>query len=397
MRLRYVLMNAFAPGGTVRTTLGMAGALAERGHDVEVASVLQSRPEPPFPVSGALRLRSLSGARPVPLTAAWRHPVSAGLWATGRVLRGTSRVVVPEDLRHGAFSLVSDAALVHYLRSQHEAVVVGTRAGLNLAVARYAADDAVTVAQEHMNLTRAGDALRGHYRERYPRLDAVVTLTETDAAAYRELLGPAARVLAVPNAVPAGLPSPSRSGDGRVVVAAGRVTPQKGFDILVKAWRTVAAAEPGWQLQIHGSGTHEAQLRALVAELGLQDSVRLMGFTPDLPSVLAAADLYVLSSRFEGFPMVLLEAMACGLPVVAFDCPTGPGEVIDHGRNGLLVKPKSIAGLARALQRAIADPALRRSMGAAAAVTAQSYTRDAVADRWEQLFGHLLRERGLPT
>jgi glycosyltransferase involved in cell wall biosynthesis len=152
---------------------------------------------------------------------------------------------------------------------------------------------------------------------------------------------------------------------------------------------------PGWQLRIYGRGSLHGELTALIGRLGLTGRARLMGFSADLPQQLATGSVFAMSSRFEGFPMVLLEAMGCGLPPVSFDCPTGPGDIISSGRDGLLVPPRDVAALAAALEKMITDPALRRSAGLAAHRTVQQYSADRISQRWEDLFAELAAARGV--
>ena len=161
-------------------------------------------------------------------------------------------------------------------------------------------------------------------------------LTERDAEDYRAVLGGRVRVVRVPNA--ARDPGTRRAGDAKVVVAAGRLTRQKGFDLLVDAYAQVAHRYPDWQLHIYGSGEERGRLLAQIHRLGLERQVRLMGYSGTLSEQLSQAALYVMSSRVEGFPMVLLEAMAVGLPVVSFDCPNGPADLVRQGTNGVLVR-----------------------------------------------------------
>ncbi|MFI7589899.1 glycosyltransferase family 4 protein [Spongisporangium articulatum] len=393
LRIRFVLGNAYGGGGTIRTTLTMAGALAERGHDVEIASVL-GRPSPPvFEIPPGVRLVTLTGGPQRAARSRW-DPRRV---AQALLRRFRSRLIHPGDVRYANFSFESDLALWRYLRRQRNVVLVGTRAGINLALARYAPRSNVVIAQEHMNLRRHGEPLRAGFRAHYPTLHALVTLTEGDAEDYRAFLGEQAAVQAIPNAVPdlgAVAPAHERSEDSKIVVAAGRLTRQKGFDLLIGAWRPVVAAHPDWQLHIYGGGHLEADLRRQIDDLGLAESVRLMGFSDDLPRHLSQASLYVLSSRFEGFPLVLLEAMGCGLPVVAFDCPTGPADLIEDGVTGLLVPPKSKRRLSEAMLRAIEDPQLRRTMGRNARHLVESYSQAGIAERWERLFSDLSRKAG---
>lgn len=396
MKIRFVIADAYVGGGTARTILSTAGALAQRGHDVEVASIIRSEVEPRFPVPEGVRLRPLTGLGSS-LRSGTPHPVRMARWiARAGLARGRSRLIHRKDDRYAGFSLETDIALWRYLRALEGGVVIGTRPGLNLAVARLVSPSVVRVAQDHMNIGQYGDELRAAFQDSYPRLDALVTLTESDARIYRDLLGDSTRVLAVPNAVPhADDRRAALDPEGTVAVAAGRLSRQKGFDLLIRAWNGVAQAHPDWTLNIFGSGPGRKSLQRQIDDAGLGRQVRLRGFTTSLPAELEAASLYVLSSRFEGFPMVLLEAMGCGLPVVAFDCPTGPSELIEHGTNGILAKPRSVKALTEAINHAIEDVDLRRSMAKAAYETSLSYTPTSIAERWEQLFEQLAVDRGV--
>ena len=168
MRIRYLLLNAYGGGGTIRTTLSMAGVLAERGHDVEVASVTQRRPRPRFPVPPGVRLVSL--ASPF-------HPVR-GL-SRAALARTRSRLAHPNDRLGAHLSRAHDHWLRRYLAAQDDCVVVGTRMSLNLALADLRTERLVAVAQEHNHLVMAPEA-RASYAARYPRLAAIVVLTVGD-------------------------------------------------------------------------------------------------------------------------------------------------------------------------------------------------------------------------
>jgi glycosyltransferase involved in cell wall biosynthesis len=265
---------------------------------------------------------------------------------------------------------------------------VSTRPGLNLLTARFARSGVITVGQDHMHLSRYKQSLRTEIVRRYPRLDLVVSLNNDDAEDYRRSLGGGVRVLSVPNSVP-DLGGARAVGDTKIIVAAGRLTQQKGFDQLLPAFAKVADEHPDWQLRIFGGGPAHDALRGQLEELGLEGRAHLMGFSSRLYEELAAAAVYVMSSRYEGFPMVLLEAMGVGLPVISFDCPNGPRDVIEHGSNGLLVDAGDVEGLAAAISKLASDEPLRRSMGAAALQTASGYRAEATAERWESIFAEL--------
>jgi glycosyltransferase involved in cell wall biosynthesis len=392
VRITFVITNAYGGGGTIRTTLTMAAALAER-HDVQVVSVTRHLDEPLLPVDPRVQMRVLVDNSP---TARAKRRTSLN---PVRQLRGLthsalgripSRLAHPKDVRYRAFSARTDLALIRFVRSMADGdVVIATRPSLNLILARYAPPGVIAIGQEHMHLSKHGNELRESFLRLYPRLDAMVTLTEGDAQEYQELLGPAVKVRSIPNAVPdVGQVRAALDPETKVVVAAGRLARQKGFDRLVAAWGTVAKKHPDWRLNIFGHGD-DVTLQARIDKRKLTDVVTLRGFTEEPYQRFAESAIYAMSSRSEGFPMVLLEAMGCGLPLVSFDCPTGPADIIQDGTNGLLVRDGDVKGLAAALNRLIEDPLLRRRMGAAGVELAREYSPDRIAARWERLFEEL--------
>jgi glycosyltransferase involved in cell wall biosynthesis len=382
-------MSAFGVGGTIRTTLTTAGELAKR-HEVEVVSVFRRRTEPALPVPPGVRMKALTDLRDESLRA---RP------ALRRALADRPTVLMSRrDFRHPSFNLLTDANLLRYLASVHDGVLIGTRPSINLAIGHLAAPAVVRVGQDHMNLATYTDELRAQIRAVYPRLDLVSTLTEGDARAYRKALRGSTRVECMPNGVP-DVGGNRAALDAKVVVAAGRVTPQKGFDRLLPAWAEVVRGYPDWELRIFGEGSLTKKLRRQIAELGIGDSAKLMGFTPRLHEEFARASLYVMSSRREGFPMVLLEAMAVGLPVISFDCPTGPRDIVREGIDGHVVRNGDKHALAEAMKGLMADADRRRAFGAAAVEGARRYELGSIVSRWEELLADVAAAKrpGEPT
>ncbi|HEX2314098.1 MAG TPA: glycosyltransferase, partial [Thermomonospora sp.] len=306
--------------------------------------------------------------------------------------REPGREVPPGEAAKDAFTREVEENFIAFVRGLDEGVLVTTRPGLNLMSARHAPERLVRVGQDHMFLGQYKPAVRAAILADYPRLDAVVSLTEQDREEYRAALGGRVRTERIPNPLHT-LDVPRTDHTGRVVIAAGRLTRQKGFDLLVEAYAEVARHHPDWTLRIYGGGPWEKRLRALIHRHHLYNHVFLMGTAKGIDSELAQASIYALSSRFEGFGMVVVEALNCGLPVVSFDCPTGPRELIRDGENGLLVPPEDPAALAAALCRLIRDRGLRRRLGSAAVSTAAEYGPEPVRRRWEALFAELLQAK----
>ena len=172
-------------------------------------------------------------------------------------------------------------------------------------------------------------------------------------------------------------------------VAVGRLVPVKGFGLLVRAWEKVAAVHPDWKLEIWGDGPERGSLERLVRGKGLEKNVLLRGATGEVQEKLLQSSMLVFPSLFEGFGMVLVEAMACGVPCVAFECPCGPRDVISPEEDGLLVPPGDTDALARAIIRLMEQPELRSRLGEAARNKAARYAMDPVCAAWMDLFRQL--------
>jgi glycosyltransferase involved in cell wall biosynthesis len=374
-----LLSSAWGMGGTIRAAHNLAGYLAER-HRVEVISVVRRREQPFFPLPERAKVTALDDRRPgaTPLVL---RPLRAVL------VRRSSVLVDRNDLMYPEASLWTDVVLARKLRGR-TGFLIGTRPALNLLAAELSRPGLIVIGQEQVHLRAHNAALRHSMRRTYGQLDALVVLTDRDLRRYQRMLGDGVRLARIPNTITPELTG-TASLEGFTVLAAGRLTPQKGFGFLIKAFARIAPAHPEWRLVICGEGPLRPTLERLVARHHLEGVVALPGPVDPLAAEMDRAALFVLSSRFEGFPLVLLEAMAKGLPVVATDCPTGPAEIVEDGRNGILVPRNNVKALAAGMHHLMSDEQLRRRLGAAAAETAKGYTMDAIGPHWERLLKEL--------
>lgn len=179
----------------------------------------------------------------------------------------------------------------------------------------------------------------------------------------------------------------------KVVIAMGRLVHQKGFDLLLRAFSIVARKYSDWRLVIRGEGELRAELEALRDELGLEGRATVGGWTDDPLAEMRRASLFVLSSRYEGFPNVLCEAMGCGLPVISFDCPSGPNQIIRDGFDGILVPRNDVDALATTMSRVIEDQSLRSSLGARASVAISRFGLQGIMEKWEAILAEAIASR----
>lgn len=178
----------------------------------------------------------------------------------------------------------------------------------------------------------------------------------------------------------------------KILMAMGRLSDEKGFDLLIKAFAPLCAKFADWTMEIWGEGEERQGLENLRDELGLRERVLLPGLAKEHYKTMLRADIFVLSSRYEGFPNVLGEAMACGLPVVSFDCPSGPSEMINNGMNGILVPAENILGLSASLEKLMGSMELRKCLGAEARKISDRFCLNKIVHSWDELIAEVIEE-----
>lgn len=222
------------------------------------------------------------------------------------------------------------------------------------------------------------------------RFDRFVVLTREDLGYW----GNMPNMLAIPNA--AVLPCRIEADMSAArVIAVGRLDYQKGFDRLIEVWKAVSMSgvASGWRLDIFGQGEWKEKLQEMIDGYGLADTVSINTPVKDIAKEYARSSVLVMTSHYEGLPMVMLEAMSAGIPVVSFDCRCGPRDLIKDGENGFLIKDGDTGAMAAALERMISDIDLRQRMSACAGKVSEAYSQDRIMERWMDLFTSIVRER----
>lgn len=366
MKLAF-LIHSLSTGGAERVTANLANHWAEKGWEVTVITIADR----------SLDYYALAPSiRRVPLGLA--QDSSGPLSAIAGNLR-----------RLGAVRQALRAA------RPDVAVAMMTQSNILLALASFGLRGLVTVGSERthppqMPLGRAWESLRRFW---YGRLDGIVALT-SESAAWLRTHTRGRHVVTIPNPVPWPFPRqaplvPVASSGRKLLLAVGRLSEEKGFATLIRCFAQLAGSHPEWDLVLLGEGKLRPELEALAGQAGVAGRVRLAGQAGNVGDWYEAADLYVLCSRFEGFPNTLAEAMAHGVPAVSFDCDTGPRDIIRHGEDGLLVAPGDAAALHAALDRLMGDAAARQAYAQRAVQARERFSPALTIAKWEHLFDAL--------
>lgn len=215
--------------------------------------------------------------------------------------------------------------------------------------------------------------------------DVIITLTENDKKEWKDYRN----VQIIPNLLTY---YPETTGPDKIykrVISAGRLQWQKGYDMLIESWREVHKRYPDWHLSIFGDGPDRNQLQTMIEQYDLSDVVHLCMPTDAIYDEYMKSDFYVMSSRWEGFGLVLIEAMSCGIPCIAFDCPYGPSDIIDNGNDGFLIENGNISLLAEKMNYLIEHEDIRIEMGKQARKNVERFKIENIAGRWEKLFNQL--------
>lgn len=220
------------------------------------------------------------------------------------------------------------------------------------------------------------------------KYDRIVVLTQEDQETNWKGWK---NIAVIPNPVSFKCSEPSTLNE-KTVSSIGRLHHVKNFSALIRIFGQVVKKHPDWDLKIYGNGEEEGTLQKQIEQSGLHDKVTLMGFTNNIPQVLSRSSVFAFTSLVEGFALVLVEAMECGLPVVSYQCPCGPKDIITEGKNGFLVPVNDVQLMVDRINQLIEDKEMRTKMSEAAKLRAQCFQVEAIVDRWMSLFNEVVHQ-----
>ncbi|UXN31285.1 stealth conserved region 3 domain-containing protein [Glutamicibacter sp. M10] len=367
MKLNYLLTSADARAGTERAIADQTKAMTARGYEVTVSSVYRL-PQTGFDFGEGVQVEYITD-----LSESDSFP----------------SLIIPEEWDN-QFCRATDTALMNFLSNRDDDVLIASTPALAVYALLSCPASTKVVQEEHRNTMARGVTAEPLLRHGV-NVDALVLLTERN----REWLemqwaSQAPRMDVIPNSLSL-VARPQSSGTQKVVMSAGRLVRGKGFVNLVRAFARVADAYPDWRLRIFGDGPDRDKIFTMARNLGVARQVEIFPPTEHIEEEWARASIGALASVSEGLPLVLLEARGAGLPLVAFDCETGPREIIEHGKDGYLVPLDDVGAFAEALRMLISDDSKRQTMSARAEESLQRFSPEAVSEQWDQLFQELAK------
>ena len=380
MKITYIYTALVTKGGADRVITNKANWLAEHGYDVMIVTDTQMGRAPVYPLSDKVKLHDLA----IDFSLEYGHSLLVRAWwyfklmhkyrmkLTELLVNRKSDVVITTlgrdldfitQIKDGSVKIGESHIARYFSRNFH---LLEQKGGINKIIAK----------------------IWRHKQERdVSRLDALVLLTKEDANSWEGVT----KTFVIPNPTPF-YPKESSTCESHKAICVGRLNEQKGYEYLIDAWAIVSKRYPDWILNAYGSGEIKEDLQSRIDERGISEKLILNEPTSQIIEKYLESSLYIMSSRYEGFPMVLLEAMSCGLPCVSFNCPNGAKDLIENGKNGFLVDYLNVNELAEAICLLIDKESLRRQFGQKAKEDVQKYLPDYIMMLWVDLFESICKK-----
>ena len=381
MKIVYIYSQLTISGGTDRVLTDKANYLAQRGYDITIITESQMGRPVVFPLSPKVKLIDMG---------------------------------IDFDKQYGHNILYRGILYLRYIRIYKEKLkkilleikpdIVITLMGRSLDFITSIQDGSIKIGEAHTTkkhlrsyhlLEEKGGfhkylarSLRKKQIASATKLDALVLLTKQDAEDWNDVT----RTYVIPNAM-SYIPAKSSSLTNKQAIMVGRYNDAKGYEYIIEAWETVHKRHPEWILNIYGSGEMHDDVERWIKERNLQNTMIMHEPTNHIMEKYTESSICVLSSRYEGFSLVIMEAMSCGVPCVSFDTPFGPRNIIADGEDGILVDYLNTEALADNICKVIEDDSFRKRLGTNAKKNIQRFSQDVIMQQWQDLFHSLIKNR----
>ena len=377
MKIYYIYTAIVTKGGADRVIAEKANWLADHGHEIAIVTDTQLGREPAFPLSPKVKLIDLA----IDFSKEYGHCFLVRVWMYYKLMykyRRKMKSLLMQDRPDIVISTLGrDISFITKIKDGSKKI--GEAHTTKHFIRNFHLLESKNVVFKYLT-----KYFRWNMDRQVSKLDALVVLTSQDKEDWRALLP----VYVIPNSYPFYPEHPSTC-DNKQAIIVGRYNSAKGYNYLIEAWKLVYQKHPDWIINIFGSGEYEDRVCKQIQENGLQDVVIMNNPTDHIMEEYLKSSIYVMSSVFEGFAMVLLEAMSCGLPCVSFDCPYGPRKVITDGEDGFLVDYLNSQALADGICKLIENEGLRKKMGRNGRRNVLRFSRETIMPQWVELFESL--------
>lgn len=271
-------------------------------------------------------------------------------------------------------------ALTKYFEQHKFDIIIGIATNISLLLALTKISNSIRIGTEHTEYDGAAFYLRWLRKSIYPKLNILTVLTQADKIRFDKFMHD---VIVMPNPLSISISSIANL-ENKKIISIGSLSPQKDQLTMLDIFKKVQKEHPEWILDIYGEGIMRKQLECKIQELGLTNRVYLRGTIQDVTKALLTSSIFILTSKIEGFGLVLIEAMACGVPCISFDNP-GPSDIINNGKNGFLITNRNIDLFATKITELIEDSSLRKKMGAQAKLCTERFNPEKIKEQWNLL------------
>ena len=377
MKIFYIYTALLTKGGADRVLTEKANWLAENGYEVGIVTDTQMGRAPVFPLSPKVKLINLD----IDFAKEYGHNLLVRTWLYYQLMSTYKK------------------KMKEVLTTENPDIIITTM-GRDLDFLTDIYPQGCIIGEAHTTkhflrnfhlMEQRGfpyKQIAGYWRKKMERsvkkLNAIVLLTKEDAESWRGTTP----TYVIPNSLPFE-PEQNSTLQNKQVIAVGRYNNAKGYEYLIEAWKTVHTKHPDWIVNIYGSGEQKDDVKGWIEQNGLQETMLMHEPTDNIMQKYMESSICVVSSRYEGFSMVILESMVCGVPVVSFDCPHGPRNIIHNGEDSILVEHLNTQALAESICQLIEHPEQRKAMGKRAKENIKRFSRENIMKQWTDLFNQL--------